>query len=181
MFSADLSWTDPDTEKVGQRKERIAKERPLSSSTQSIRSSSSSKSSVLDDKELWWPTSLKKAKNVIPSRGPRPVTGRSNHPKKPSISVPLPIDPTNQEVRDPSLQPSWIYSTIHTTLPSGASLDPPEYEVSELEADLSSRRTGSSDSHSSSKGSMKSQLTVTRLTEQQMNARGNGSPWARSK
>ncbi|KAF2264589.1 hypothetical protein CC78DRAFT_616740 [Lojkania enalia] len=151
MFSADLSWVDPDVEKVGERRERKAKERPSSSAALSIRSSQSSKSSIPDDKEIWWPASLKKAKQTIPIARPRPETTHSGHKsRKPSISVPQPIEIEPRDVRDPTLQPAWTYSTsLHSTLPSGAPIDPPEYEVPELEGDLSSRRTGSSGSRSS--------------------------------
>ncbi|KAF2120538.1 hypothetical protein BDV96DRAFT_671612 [Lophiotrema nucula] len=151
MFSADLSWVDPDTEKVGERRERISKERPLSSAAPSFKSSGSSKSSVQDDKELWWPASLKKAKAQIPTRRPRPDSSRSGaRTRKPSISVPQPVEPESPTIRDPILQPGWTYSsTLHSILPSGASIDPPEYEVPELEGDFSSRRTGSSGSRSS--------------------------------
>lgn len=156
MFSADLSWTEPDTEKVGERRERIAKQRSTPSATPSIRSSKSSRSSIPDDRELWWTSSLRKAKSIKPSRKARPDTSRSGHSKKTSSSLPqipqkLEIEPPH-DLKDPIHQPAWTYSTsLSPTLPSGAALDPPEYEVPELEGDLSSRGTNSSGSRSSRK------------------------------
>jgi hypothetical protein len=158
MFSADLSWTDPDTEKVGERKQRIArekeKERSLSSAAPSVRSGKSSTTSVPDDRELWWTSGLKKAKNIRPLKKPRPGTSRSaEHAKRTSSLLPQQLESdTLNDLRDPTLQPSWTYSTmLSAKLPSGAQLDPPEYDVPELEGDVSSRGTNSSGSRSSSK------------------------------
>ena len=158
MFSADLSWTEPGTEKVGERRERIAKERSIHSATPSIISSRSSKasaSSIADDRELWWTSGLRKAKNLRQHKKVRPSTSRStatDTSRRTSTGLRF-VDPeTNQELRDPSLQPAWTYSTtLSSTLPSGAPLDPPEYEVPELEGDLSSRGTNSTGSRSSRK------------------------------
>ena len=156
MFSADLSWVDPDTEKVGERRERIAKERSSSSAAPSLRNSISSKSSIPDDRELWWTSGLKKAKGLKPSKKGRPDTSHSTlDTRKASYSLPrtLQHEPSD-DLRDPTLQPAWTYSTtLFTTLPSGAPLDPPEHEVPELEGDLSSRCTNSSGSRSSRKSS----------------------------
>ncbi|KAF2176741.1 hypothetical protein K469DRAFT_645200 [Zopfia rhizophila CBS 207.26] len=156
MFSADLSWTDPDTEKVGERRERKARERSSSSATPSLKSSKSSKSSISVDRELWWPSSLKKAKSVKPSKRLRPDTSRGiDHARKQSGSMPhsLDLEPPVR-MKDPSLQPGWTYSSsLSSTLPSGASLDLPEYEVPELEGDLATRRRNSNASRHSSEGS----------------------------
>lgn len=158
MFSADLSWTEPDTEKVGERKERLArereKERLTPSVAPSIRSSKSSKSSIPEDRELWWTASLKKARSMKPTKKIRPGTSHSsNHSRKASSSLPRPLEvETSGDLKDPTLQPAWTYSTsLSPTLPSGAPLDPPEYEVPELEGDVSSRGTNSSGSRSSRK------------------------------
>lgn len=158
MFTADLSWTDPATEKVGERKERKArekeKERSTSSAAPSISSVKSSKSSIPDDREIWWPSSLRKARSMKPSSKTQSQTTQSrDHTRLVSISLPqsLQID-TSDIVRDPTLQPAWTYSTtLSPTLPSGAPLEPPEYEVPELEGDMSSRGTDSSGSRSSRK------------------------------
>jgi hypothetical protein len=156
MFSADLSWVDPDTEKVGERRERIAKERSSTSAAPSLRNSISSKSSIFDNRELWWTSGLKKAKGLKPSKKGRPDTSHSTpDTRKASNSLPrtLQHEPSD-DLRDPTLQPAWTYSTtLSTTLPSGAPLDPPEHEVPELEGDLSSRCTNSSGSRSSRKSS----------------------------
>ncbi|KAF2686531.1 hypothetical protein K458DRAFT_429530, partial [Lentithecium fluviatile CBS 122367] len=158
MFAADLSWVEGDgVEKVGERKERKARERstPSVSVEPSIRSSRSSRDSVsstADDKEMWWTSSLKKAKSLRPNKKARPTTSRSTatqHIRKTSASLPEAIETDDfalpHKLRDPSLQPSWTYSsTIATKLPSGAPLDPPVYEVPELEGDYSSRGTVSS-------------------------------------
>lgn len=137
----------------------MAKERPPSSGPPSLRSSKSSRasvSSIADDRELWWTSSFKKAKSLKPSRKFRPGTSRSaatEYSRKPSVTQPRTLEiELPQELRDPCLQPAWTYSsTLSPTLPSGAPLDPPVYEVPELEGDLSSRGTYSTGSHSSSK------------------------------
>ncbi|KAF1968660.1 hypothetical protein BU23DRAFT_260424 [Bimuria novae-zelandiae CBS 107.79] len=156
MFSADLSWTDPGTEKVGERRERIAKERSLHSATPSIISSRSSKaSSIADNRELWWTSSLRKAKSFRPNKKARPSTARSSATDsslRTSNGLRFVEPDSSQELRDPSLQPAWTYSsTLSSTLPSGAPLDPPatECDVPELEGDLSSRGTNSTGSRSS--------------------------------
>jgi hypothetical protein len=157
MFSADLSWTDPDTEKIGERRERIAKERSLHSTTPSVTSSRSSiASSLADDRQLWWTSSLRKAKSFKPNKKARPSTSHSNVTevsRRTSGLRSLETEPSG-ELKDPSLQPSWTYSsTLSSNLPSGAPLDPPapEYEVPELEGDLSSRGANSTGSRSSRK------------------------------
>ena len=158
MFSADLSWTDPDTEKVGERRERLAKERERSESSAScaasVKSTTSSRSSIAVDGELWWTSSLRKAKSIKPIRklNLRPGSSRSaGHSRSGSGALPATLElDTSGDFKDPSLQPSWTYATcLSPTLPSGAPLDPPEYEVPELEGDFSSRCTNSSGSRSS--------------------------------
>ncbi|KAH7130647.1 hypothetical protein B0J11DRAFT_548914 [Dendryphion nanum] len=165
MFSADLSWTDPDTEKVGERRERLAREKERSESSAScaasVKSASSSRSSIAVDGELWWATSLRKAKNIKPIKklNLRPDSSRSaGHSRSASGSLPINLElDTSDSIKDPSLQPGWTYATcLSPTLPSGASLDPPEYEVPELEGDFSSRCTNSSGSRSSHEGKCKS-------------------------
>jgi len=155
MFAANLSWADPDTEKVGERRERIAREQSSSPAAVSIRSSGSSRSSVPDDRELWWTSGLKKAKSLKPSGKGRPDTSQRITTPSRNASISLPRNFENEplhELRDPTLQPGWTYSTtLSTTLPSGGPLDPPEYEVPELEGDMSSRCTNSSGSRSSRK------------------------------
>ncbi|KAK7193766.1 hypothetical protein DPSP01_000320 [Paraphaeosphaeria sporulosa] len=156
MFSADLSWTDSSTEKVGERRERKAKERSLHSTTPSVTSSRSSiTSSLADERQLWWTSSLRKAKNFKPNKKARPSTSRSivTDASRPTSTVLRSIEPESiRELKDPSLQPGWTYSsTLSSNLPSGAPLDPPapEFEVPELEGDLSSRGANSTGSRSS--------------------------------
>lgn len=159
MFSADLSWTEPGTEKIGERRERIAKERSTPSAEPSISSSPSSRaseSSIADERELWWASSIRKARNLKPAKLARPSTSLSTatqHSRKPSAGLPRTSDSDSpSSVKDPSLHPAYTYlSTLSSTLPSGAPLDPLEYEVPELEGDLSSRATNSSVSRSSRK------------------------------
>jgi hypothetical protein len=166
MFSADLSWTDPDAEKVGERRQRIAREREWEHWSPSVASSNHSgktpRTSIQDDREIWWPSSLKKARSKKPAIKSGPDTSHSKHHARSGStqpveisSIPLPktheID-TSDTIRDPSKQPSCVYSgTLSQPLPSGAPLDPPENEIPELEGDLSSRRTGSTGSGSSRK------------------------------
>jgi hypothetical protein len=168
MFAADLSWTEGDgAEKVGERKARIARERLTSSVAPSLKSSRSSRgsvSSVVDDREMWWTSSLRKAKSLKPNKKSRPSTSRSTatqatrQSRSTSVTVPETTEvddfALHPKIRDPSLQPAWMYSsTISTRLPSGAPLDPPVHEVPELEGDLSSRSTGSSGASRSSRES----------------------------
>jgi hypothetical protein len=171
MFSADLSWTEPGAERVGQRKERKARERTTSSSgapsiAPSIKSSAKSSEASVNsasgeqDRELWWTASLRKAKSLRPLKKKsalRPGTSCSTVTERPRDSSSH-IQSRHMEeemphnVRDPTLQPPWTYSTrFATRLPSGQTLDPPVFEVPELEGDISSRATISSGSRSSRK------------------------------
>ena len=179
-------------EKVGQRKERKARERstPSLSETPSIRSSRSSResvSSVADDREMWWTTGLKKAKSLKPKKMTRPTTSRitathaTQHSRKTSGSIPEAVEAEDftmiQRIRDPTLQPSWTYSsTISTRLPSGAPLDPPVHEVPELEGDISSRYTGSSGESRSSRESCfrSAERHLTSVDERQWTLKGHG-------
>jgi hypothetical protein len=152
MFSADvdLSWTGPNTEKVGERRERKARER--SSTAGSVRTSSSSQSSVLVDRELWWTSGLRKAKgfktNLL-----RPSSHHSTTSQTTVRSISKRLEPKlSNSLKDPTLQPAWTYSTtLSPALPSGAPLDSLVYEVPELEGDSSSRRTNSTEAHFSRK------------------------------
>lgn len=142
MFSADLSWTEPNVEKVGERRERKARER--SSTAGSIKTSSSSRSSLSADRELWWTSGLKKAKG-LQSSILRPSSNRSTNSPRTTRFAPTNLDlDLPQGLKDPTLQPSWTYATtLSPTLPSGAPFDLPVHEVPELEGDSSSRRTTS--------------------------------------
>jgi hypothetical protein len=150
MFTADLSWSGPNTETVGERRERKVRER--SSTAGSIRTSTSSRSSVVVDRELWWASGLKKAKG-IKSNILRPSSHHSTKsqttirsgPKKLELQLP-------HNLKDPSLQPAWTYAnTLSPTLPSGAAFDLQTQEVPELDGDSSSRRTNSTEARFSCK------------------------------
>jgi hypothetical protein len=145
MFTADLSWTGPDTETVGKRRERKARER--GSVDNSIKTSSSSRSSQVIERDLWWTSGLKKAKD-IKSNILRPSShhstgsqknGRSSSKK---LELKLPIG-----LRDSVQQPAWTCpSTLPSVSQSGTpSDDLPIYDVPELEGDSSSRRTNSTE------------------------------------
>ncbi|KAH3918503.1 hypothetical protein HBI56_134430 [Parastagonospora nodorum] len=144
MFTADLSWSGPNTETVGERRERKARER--SSVAGSVTTSTSSRSSISGERELWWTSGLKKAKG-IKSTILRPSSHHSTRSQTTIRSA-----QTNQDLqqphslKDPTLQPSWTYaSTLSTNLPSGAPFDLPLHEVPELDGDSSSRRTNSTE------------------------------------
>lgn len=142
MFAADLSWTEPTTETVGERRERKAREkdreRSMASSAASTTSGQSS-NSVRPEKGAWWPSGLRKSKSVKPAIVVRPPTG-SSQTSKGTMTRPFPPQlkvQTSDLLRDPALQPAWTYSsTLSPTLPSGAPLDPPGYVVPELEGDV---------------------------------------------
>lgn len=143
MFTADLSWSEHGIETVGERRERKARER--ASTANSVRTTTSARSSATTDRELWWTSGLKKAKSIKPMRRPpsHRSTGSQNEvkftPKKPGDNSPV-------QQKDPTLQPSWIYaSTLSPTLPSGASFELPVHEVPDLDTDTSSRRTDSTE------------------------------------
>ena len=145
MFAADLSWTDHATETVGERRERKAR----AQSTSSARSTKSSKSSLADRDNPWLPT-LKKANAKAGPKAAVPAGRHASDSRKRSGSVPRPLD-LDLPLKDPILHPPWTFSSsLSSTLPSGAPLDPPECEVPELEGDMSSRRTNSGDSNCSS-------------------------------
>jgi hypothetical protein len=150
MFTADLSWSGPNTETVGERRERKARER--SSVAGSVTTSTSSRSSISGERELWWTSGLKKAKG-IKSTILRPSSHHSTRSQTTIRSA-----QTNQDLqqphslKDPTLQPSWTYaSTLSTNLPSGAPFDLPLHEVPELDGDSSSRRTNSTEARFSRK------------------------------
>lgn len=149
MFTADLSWRDPTTEKIGERRERKARE--SASAAPSVKTSLSSRSSISGDRELWWTSSLKKVKSIKP-KILRPSTSSSSS-RQTAYTTPRKLDiKLTHEFKDPTLQPGWTYSTtLSQKLPSGASLDLPENEVPELEGDTSSRRTDSTGPRFSSK------------------------------
>ncbi|KAF1939536.1 hypothetical protein EJ02DRAFT_254775 [Clathrospora elynae] len=145
MFAADLTWVEPrDAEKVGARRERIAREQSITA--ESMKTSTSSRSSVSTNRELWWETGLKKAKSMKP-KILRPSTSRSSR----SARVPQKLDLKIEcDLKDPAVQPGWTYSsTLSPTLPSGDALDLQEFAVPELEDNVFSRRTDSTQSRSS--------------------------------
>jgi len=150
MFAADLSWTDHGVEKVGERRERKARERvnhpPSSAGRGSQSSKSSNRSSILsDDRETWWPVNLKKARAVKPAkRGKLDADQKVVYPRKASSAGSRPAE-LEASLKDPTLQPEWTYSTsLRPTLPSGAPLDPPDYEPPELDGDVLARRRANS-------------------------------------
>lgn len=156
MFTADLSWSDPMVEKVGERRERKARER--ASTAGSFKTTTSSRSSISADRELWWTSGLRKAKG-LQSNILRPSSNRSTSSQKTTRSVPKRSDlELPHSLKDPTLQPSWTYaSTLSHTLPSGAPFDLPIDEVPELEGDTSSRRTASTEMRFSRKWNMDSE------------------------
>jgi hypothetical protein len=150
MFSADLSWTGPDTETVGKRRERKARER--GSVDNSIKTSSTRSSQVIE-RELWWTSGLKKAKD-IKSNILRPASHHSTGSQKngrygsKKFELKLPIG-----LRDPIQEPAWACpSTNPPVSQSGAPFDDlPVHDVPELEGDSSSRRTNSTEARFSRK------------------------------
>lgn len=158
MFAADLSWQVG--ESVGQRKERKARER--SSGTPSVRTSVTSRSSGSGstDRQEWWTAGLNKikAKSSKSSTNGRPVTSPSSSSQQradppqlqpvrkstarefPTWELELP-----QHLKEPPLpKPAYTFSkTLSPTLPSGGSMDILEFDVPELEGDISSRYTHS--------------------------------------
>lgn len=158
MFAADLSWHgEAAAESVGQRRERKARER--SSGTPSIRTSVTSKSSSSTDRQQWWTSGLKKVRAKASSKSSveaRPVTRQSSSSQQKTDSPLQPVResgikdfPTRElelphHLRDPAPQPTYTFSkSLSPNLPSGASMDLLEYDVPELEGDVSSRYTQS--------------------------------------
>ena len=157
MFTADLSWTDEKAEKVGERKERIARERSLySPSVYSYRSSSRA-SSVADDRELWWTSGFRKAKSLTPMRQVKPSTPRSgptniSQSRRTSSSLRFITSSLDQEPQDPPPDSDVTFtSTLPPNISAGELLDLSnlEFGTSGSEGDRSSRGTTSSDSLSS--------------------------------
>ncbi|KAI8936284.1 hypothetical protein NX059_006706 [Plenodomus lindquistii] len=165
MFTADLSWADSGTEKVGERRERKARER--TTPTASINTSNSSRGSTSADRELWWTSGLRKAKELKPKLSVmRPKTGHSatsedTAPRTKSRSQSMVVSgPVDQ-----NLQPGW-------TCPSRTPLEPPrqespESEVPELEGDTSSRHTNSTEPHQyyDARFEVKTPLTVRNIDD----------------
>ncbi|KAI9664488.1 MAG: hypothetical protein M1821_005934 [Bathelium mastoideum] len=139
MFAADLSWTDQNDEKVGERRVRKAKEREGSIESASTKTSHDLKSptsrngsisastdrgngsSSAKRRPSYWSrspfksstnTANKSKKNSIEERSEKP------HAEEQSRRLSLPF-------RDSSLQLGWTITTkIPSTLPSGGSIDP---------------------------------------------------------
>lgn len=156
MFAADLSWQK--AESVGQRKERKAREQ--SSGTPSIRTSVTSRSSGSTDRQEWWTSGLNKIKAKGSSRSSnkgRPVTSPGSSSQQ--NTDPPPLQPVREAVakdfpawelelphhlKDPASKPAYTFSkSLSPKLPSGGSMDLLEYDVPELEGDISSRYTHS--------------------------------------
>jgi hypothetical protein len=147
MFSADLSWTGPDTETVGKRRERKARER--GSINSSIKTTSSSRSSQVIDRELWWTSGLKKARD-IKSNILRPSSHHSTTSQATVLSGSKRSDPKQPpSPEDPAVTSAWPHSsTLPHNLLSGTPFD---LDVPELEGDSSSRRTNSTEARCSRK------------------------------
>lgn len=145
MFTADLSWADPSAEKVGERRERKARER--ATKARSIDASISSRGSISSDRELWWASGLRKAKSIKP-KILRPTASRDS-----TSQASVPFSPKHHRdashthpTKDPLLQPEWTYTTtLSPNLPSGRPLNPSLFGVPELEGDSSSQCTASTE------------------------------------
>ncbi|KAF2856310.1 hypothetical protein T440DRAFT_384613 [Plenodomus tracheiphilus IPT5] len=145
MFAADLTWAEPGVEKVGERRERRARERATPAG--SINTSNSSRGSVNTERELWWTSGLRKAKGIKPKLSlMRPKTGRSTTSEDAgprTTSRPQSILVYEHTEQNP--QPAWTYPS--TLLPEASREESPEPEVPELEGDASSRYTDSTEPH----------------------------------
>jgi hypothetical protein len=112
--SADFAWTDDTTEKVGERRQRKAKD-----GSESIASSSSSQNKrqpSVKKASLSGKTSFSSVKGSFR----RPSTSANRHKN----TLP-PID-SNSTFKDPLEQPDWVLSgKFVPKLPSGTPLDPP--------------------------------------------------------
>jgi hypothetical protein len=133
MFSADLSWTDNTTEKVGQRRQRRANKRENSISS----STSGSKKAFKDGKEtshqikssLGSITKTISFSSVKDSMR-RPSTAASIQTKNPSVTLLETSAPYN-DYKDPLQQPDYIYSAkLGPRLPSGAVIESPPQQYS---------------------------------------------------
>ncbi|OCL09979.1 hypothetical protein AOQ84DRAFT_338101 [Glonium stellatum] len=120
MFTADLSWTDPTDEKVGQRKERKSKEKHASPKTPSIKSSKSS------SQESVWRSPPRKINSTSVKTAKTGKSNGSHGMAETKIISKLPPQPLDFSLKDPTLQPAWTFSsTLSPSLPSGASIDLP--------------------------------------------------------
>ncbi|KAL7772099.1 hypothetical protein CFE70_002052 [Pyrenophora teres f. teres 0-1] len=144
MFATELVLGQ-EAETFGARKERKARQRSVTgSSTNTSIGSQSSRSSESTEREQWWSASLKKKAKSIKPKILRPSTSKSTGSQKTISAVTQNLDSQLAlHFKDPVLQPSWTYtSSLSSTLPSGDSLHSKD-QVSELDGDISSRRTGS--------------------------------------
>ncbi|KAG9387712.1 hypothetical protein A1F94_000604 [Pyrenophora tritici-repentis] len=125
MFATEL-LLEQETETFGARKERKAR-----------------RGSDSTEREQWWSASLKKAKSIKP-KILRPSTSKTTASQKTINAVTQNLDSQLAlHFKDPVLQPSWTYtSSLSSTLPSGDSLHSKD-QLSELDGDISSRRTDS--------------------------------------
>src|SRR6266700_419556 len=120
MFTADLSWTDPTDEKVGQRKERKSKENSSPPKTPSIKSSKSS------TQESVWRPSFKTARST-PTKIVKTEKANGSHETHQNKKLPkLLPQPLDFPLKGPTLQPAWTFSSTRSpSLPSGASIGLP--------------------------------------------------------
>ena len=152
MFATELVLGQ-EAETFGARKERKARQRSVTGfSTNTSIGSQSSRSSESTEREQWWSASLKKKAKSIKPKILRPSTSKSTGSQKTISAVTQNLDSQLAlHFKDPVLQPSWTYtSSLSSTLPSGDSLHSKD-QVSELDGDISSRRTGSTRSRISRK------------------------------
>ncbi|KAF2131764.1 hypothetical protein P153DRAFT_312452 [Dothidotthia symphoricarpi CBS 119687] len=148
MFSTDLTWNGGGVEMVGERRARKAQERASGTSgASSIRTSISFEGSSSTNRGFRWASGLKKAKELKPSNILRPLTSRSSNAQVTGQTTTHKSTTHPHDLKDPSIQPAWTYSgSLSSNLPSGASLDFPEYDTPKLHGRAPSQCTNSSSS-----------------------------------
>ena len=125
MFSADLSWTDNTTEKVGQRRQRRANKREGSIPSSTSGSKKDGKKSSHRDKSS--PGSITKTISFssVKDSMRRPSTATSAPHRNPSATIPELVGP-HTDFKDPAAQPDYTYAAkLGSRLPSGAILESP--------------------------------------------------------
>ena len=142
MFTADLSWTDPTDETVGQRKERKSKENPFPPKTPSIKSSKSS------TQESVWRSPFKKTRSTSTKIVKAEKANGSHETHQNKKLAKLPPQPLDFSLKDPTIQPTWTFSsTLTPSLPSGASISLPGSIIPDLDCESwssNSRKSNSS-------------------------------------
>ncbi|KAF1809922.1 hypothetical protein P152DRAFT_476055 [Eremomyces bilateralis CBS 781.70] len=159
MFAADLSWTDPSHEKVGERRERKQRKREGSisdsqSSGDVSRSQSRSHGRRPSLRDAWGFSSSRSGrssdKSSVKGSGDDQLRRYPSVSTTPTLATEVPRSIFNKpfiDLKDPALHPNTTYGAkLLPTLPSGGTIDPPRYDTIGFGRPIHSRQNSNSTS-----------------------------------